>query len=52
VEYQRSIRVSGTFSGPLTSKSPTSTSMSLSRSREAGWLCIPPLSGPLGKLKM
>jgi hypothetical protein len=31
VEYQRSLRVSGPFNGPLTSKSPTSTSTSLSR---------------------
>jgi hypothetical protein len=36
VEYQRSLRVSGPFSGPLTSKSPTSTSTSLSKTREAG----------------
>jgi hypothetical protein len=52
VEYQRSLHVSGPFSGPLTSKSPTSTSTSLSRTREAGWLSIPPLPGPLGQLKM
>jgi hypothetical protein len=52
VEYQRSLRVSGPFSGPLTSKSPTSTSTSLSRTQEAGWLSIPPLPGPLGQLKM
>jgi hypothetical protein len=52
VEYQRSLRVSGPFSGPLTSKSPTSTSTSLSRTREAGWLSIQPLLGPLGQLKM
>jgi hypothetical protein len=31
VEYRRSLRVSGPFNGPLTSKSPTSTSTSLSR---------------------
>jgi hypothetical protein len=36
VEYRRSLHVSGPFSGPLTSKSPTSTSTSLSRIREAG----------------
>jgi hypothetical protein len=52
VEYQHSLRVSGPFSGPLTSKSPTSTSTSLSRTREAGWLSIAPLLGPLGQLKM
>jgi hypothetical protein len=52
VEYLRSLRVSGPFSGPQTSKSPTSTSTSLSRTREAGWLSIPPLPGPLGQLKM
>jgi hypothetical protein len=52
VEYQHSLRVLGPFSGPLTSKSPTSTSTSLSRTREAGWLSIPPLPGPLGQLKM
>jgi hypothetical protein len=33
VEYQHSLRVSGPFSVPLTSKSPTSTSTSLSRIR-------------------
>jgi hypothetical protein len=55
VEYLRSLRVSGPFcpfSGPQTSKSPTSTSTSLSRTREAGWLSISPLPGPLGQLKM
>jgi hypothetical protein len=52
VEYLRSLRVSGPFSGPQTSKSPTSTRTSLSRTREAGWLSIPPLPGPLGQLKM
>jgi hypothetical protein len=52
VEYQHSLRVSGPFSGPLTSKSPTSTSTSLSRTQEASWLSIPPLPGPLGQLKM
>jgi hypothetical protein len=52
VEYQHSLRVSRPFSGPLTSKSPTSTSTSLSRTQEAGWPSIPPLPGPLGQLKM
>jgi hypothetical protein len=52
VEYRRSLHVLGPFSGPLTSKSPTSTSTSLSRTREAGWPSIPPLPEPLGQLKM
>jgi hypothetical protein len=52
VEYRRSPLVSGPFSGPLTSKSPTSTSTNLSRTREAGWLSTPPLPEPLGRLKM
>jgi hypothetical protein len=52
VEYLRSLHVSRPFSGPQTSKSPTSTSTSLSRTWEAGWLSIPPLLGPLGQLKM
>ena len=52
VEYQRSLHVSGPFSGPLTSKSPTSTSTSLSRIWEAGWLSTPPSLEPLGQLKM
>jgi hypothetical protein len=33
---------------PLTSKSPTSTSTSLSRIREAGWPSIPPPPELLG----
>jgi hypothetical protein len=36
VEYQRSLRVSGPFSGPQTSKSPMSTNTNLSKTREAG----------------
>jgi hypothetical protein len=52
VEYRRSLRVSGPFSAPLTSRPPTSTSTSLSRTREASWSSIPPLPGPLGQLKM
>ena len=52
VEYQHSLRVLGPFSGTLTSKSPTSTSTSLRRTREAGWLSIPLLPGPLGQPKM
>jgi hypothetical protein len=52
VEYRRSLHVSGPFSGPLTSKSPMSTSTSLSRIRKAGWLSTPPPPKPLGQLKM
>jgi hypothetical protein len=52
VEYQRSPHISGPFSGPLTSKSPTSTSTSLSRIWEAGWLSTPPPHELLGQLKM
>jgi hypothetical protein len=52
LEYRCLLHVLGPFSGPLTSKSPTSTSMSLSRTREAGWPSIPPLPEPLGQLKM
>jgi hypothetical protein len=48
VEYPRLLRVSGPSSGPQTLRSPTSTSMSLRRTREAGWLSIRPLPGPLG----
>jgi hypothetical protein len=36
VEYRRSLHAAGPFNGPLTSKSPMSTSTSLSRIREAG----------------
>jgi hypothetical protein len=52
VEYRRLLHVSGPFSGPLTSRSPTSTSTSLSRTREAAWSSIPLLPGSLGQLKM
>jgi hypothetical protein len=52
VEYLRSLRVSGPFNGPQTSRSPTLTNTSLSRTREAGWSSIPLLPGPLGQLKM
>jgi hypothetical protein len=52
VEYRRLLHVSRAFSGPLTSRSPTSTSTSPSRTWEAGWLSTPLLSGPLGQLKM
>jgi hypothetical protein len=40
VEYLRLLHVSGPFSGPRTSRSRTSTNMSLRRTREAGWLSI------------
>jgi hypothetical protein len=43
VEYQRLLRASGPFNGPLTSRYPTSTNMNLSRIREAGWLSTPSL---------
>jgi hypothetical protein len=52
VGYQRLLRASGPFNGPRTSRSPTSTNTSLSRTREAGWPSIQPLPGPLGQLKM
>jgi hypothetical protein len=52
VEYRRSLHVLGPFNGPLTSKSPTSTSTSLSRIREAGWPSTPPPPEPLGQPKM
>jgi hypothetical protein len=51
VEYRHSLHASGPFSGPLTSKSPTSTSTSLSRIREAGWLSTPPSPEPPGQPK-
>jgi hypothetical protein len=51
VEYLRLLRVSGPSSGPQTSRSPTSTNTSQSRTREAGWPSIQPLLGPLGQLK-
>jgi hypothetical protein len=51
-EYRRLLHVSGPFSGPLTSRSPTSTSTSLSRTQEAGWPSIPLLPGLLGQLKV
>jgi hypothetical protein len=52
VEYLRLLHVSGPFSGPRTSRSPTSTNMSLSRTWEAGWPSIRSLPRPLGQLKM
>jgi hypothetical protein len=47
VEYRRLLHASGTFNGPLTSRSPTSTNMNLSRIREAGWPSTPLLPEPL-----
>jgi hypothetical protein len=52
VECLRSLRVSGPFNGPQTSRSPTSTNTSLSRTREAGWSSIRPPLVPLGQLKI
>ena len=52
VEYRRLLHVSGPFSGPLTSRSPTSTSTSPSRTQEVGWLSTPLLPGLLGQLEM
>jgi hypothetical protein len=51
-EYRRSLHVSEPFNGPQTSKSPTSTSTSLSRTWEAGWPSTPPPHEPLGQPKM
>jgi hypothetical protein len=44
-EYLRLLRVSGPFNGPQTSRSPTSTITSLSRTREVGWPSIRPPPG-------
>jgi hypothetical protein len=52
MEYQRLLHASGPFSGPLTSRSPTSTNMNLSRIREAGWPSTPLLPEPLERPKM
>jgi hypothetical protein len=52
VEYPRLLRVSGPFSGPLTSKSPTSISTSLSRTRGVGWPSTRPSPGPPEQQKM
>jgi hypothetical protein len=49
VEYRRLLHASGPFNGPLTSRSPTSTNMNLSRIREAGWPSTPLLPEPLGQ---
>jgi hypothetical protein len=52
VEYWRLLHASGPFNGPLTSRSPTSTNMKLSRVREAGWLSTPSLPEPQGQPRM
>jgi hypothetical protein len=52
VEYLRSLRISGPFNDPRTSRSPMSTNMSPNRTREVGWSSIPLKPGPLGQLKM
>jgi hypothetical protein len=52
MEYRRLLQALGPFNGPLTSRSPTSTNMNLSRIREAGWPSTPPLPEPLGQLRM
>jgi hypothetical protein len=52
VGYLRLLCVSRPFSGPQTSRSPTLTNTSLSRTREAGWSSIQPLPRPLGQLKL
>jgi hypothetical protein len=52
LEYLRSLRVLGPFNGPQTLRSPTPTNTSLSRTQEAGWPSIRPLSRPQGQPKM
>jgi hypothetical protein len=52
VEYRRLLHASGPFSGPLTSRSPTSINMNLSRIRKAGWPSTPPPPEPLGRPRM
>jgi hypothetical protein len=52
VGCRHSLHILGPFNSPLTSRSPTSTSTSLSRIREAGWPSTPPPHEPLGQLKM
>jgi hypothetical protein len=51
MEYLRLLHVSEPSSGPQTSRSPTSTNTSISRTREAGWSSIQSLPRPLGQLK-
>jgi hypothetical protein len=52
VEYRRLPHASGPFNGPLTSRSPTSTNMNLSRIREARWPSTPPPPELLGQPRM
>jgi hypothetical protein len=49
VEYRRLLHASGPFNDPLTSRSPMSTNMNLSRIREAGWPSTPPSPELLGQ---
>jgi hypothetical protein len=51
-ESPRLLRVSRTSSAPPTSRSPTSTSTSPSRTRVAGWSSTRPSPGPTGQRKM
>jgi hypothetical protein len=48
-EFPRLLLASGPSNGLLTSRSPTSTNMSLSRTREDGWLSIQLPPGLLGQ---
>jgi hypothetical protein len=48
VEFLRLLLASELSNGLLTSRSPTSTNISLSRTREAGWSSTQPLSGCWG----
>jgi hypothetical protein len=50
-EYPHLLRALGLFSGPQTSRYPTSTSMNLSRIQEAGWPSTPPPLEPPEHLK-
>jgi hypothetical protein len=52
VEYLRLLRVSGPSIAPQTLRSPTSTNMNPSRTKEASWPSIRPPPGPLGQPKM
>jgi hypothetical protein len=52
VEYRRLLHALGTFSGPLTSRSPTLTNMNPSRIREAGWPSTPLPPEPLEQPEM
>jgi hypothetical protein len=52
VEHRRLLHASGPFNAPLTSRSPMSTNMNLSKIREAGWPSTPPPPETLGQLRM